>query len=182
MSRKIIIASIIIVSILAVGGGVYSPSFGWLRDANISHSSDNIGVGWIYSYYLTAEKKLDKNASLGMYYLSTTPIQNDPFNFFQISYNRQIIGIEEDGFGFSYYIGFIYCGREISVIDSPFQNVFPDLGMAMRWKLNEPLTFRLHSFYILPYFFEFAYEFQKNAELGLGLGYPFQLLGLRYCF
>ena len=183
MSKKIGIASIVLALILVVGGGWHAPSFAWLRDGNIADSSDSIGLGWYLGFSTSGEKRLDDKSSIGFYYLPNyaPPLNSSYKNSWDITYNKQIAGEKGDIFASSFYIGAI--GMERSFLNVDKSDALPYLGFAFSWKLNpHPATFRLNIVYYLPLYFEFGYKLSENVEIATALGYPFQLINLRYLF
>jgi hypothetical protein len=182
MNKKILIGSIVLAVILVFWGECYDSSSAWLRDANIAFSNDSIGIGWYAGLYLTAEKTIDKESSIGIYFLPKVSHFPLPINLFQITYNKQVIGKEEDAFAFSYYIGAFYIDYNKYYYPISGQNVMLDLGMAFRWRLNNLSVLKMQTFYFMPFFLEYSYKLNKNIEMALSFGYPFQIVSLRYMF
>lgn len=181
MTRKILIASIGLVIILAVGGGVCNPSFAWLRDANISESSDSIGLGWYDGFSLMAEKKIDDGTSFGVFWLPKVNFYLNPLNFYEASYNKQLIGNKNEGFAFSFYAGAISFGNDFMGSSKIGQVIYPNIGTAFRWKISDTWLFKIYTVICIP-LFEFGYKVDKNIELAGGISWPFQLISLRYIF
>jgi len=156
-----------------------TPNLAWLRDANISDSSDSIGGGWEEGLYLTAEKLLDDKTSIGVYYMPTIRFYSYPINAFQATYNKQVYGSKDEGFAFSYFVGLSYIeyGSNALIVKP---NLIPDIGMAFRWKIDNVSKIKLHTFYILPLYLEYSVKISKNIETAASIGYPFQLLSIRY--
>jgi len=187
MSKKIIIASIVLAVILVVGK--LCPSFAYIRDANIADSKDSLNLGWYLGLSFSAEKKLGDKYSIGVYCLPRFDDSLSKYykNWYDITYNMQIAGEKDENYASSLYIGAIGVEREQSVSLAKYPGwvpyVMPYLGFAFSWKLNPyPAKFRLNIIYYLPFYFEFGYKIAKNLEFAASLGYPFQLVNLRYLF
>jgi len=178
-NRKIFIAIFVLITLT----NLCNPSFAWIRDANIADSRDSIGLGWYLGLSISGEKRLDDKSSIGFYYLPQydPPLSKSYKNSWDVTYNKQIAGEKDDSFASSFYIGAI--GMEASSSGGHTSGAMPYLGFTFSWKLNpHPAKFRLNIIYYLPLYFEFGYKFSENIELAAALGYPFQLISLRYCF
>lgn len=160
--------------------GFSTASYAWLRDANIAASSDSVGVGWWVGLSLTAEKKLSNSESVGVYFFPKSG--NFDLNIYQISYNRQFVGKISDPFSAAYYLGILSFNNDAMGVRDIKTNIYPDLGMVLSWRILDESTFRMKFLYIVPCLFEYAHKLDDNLELGVSLGYPFQLLGLRWMF
>ncbi|MFH1826805.1 MAG: hypothetical protein ABH823_05935 [bacterium] len=188
MIRKAFIAFLVLILVFV------STSVAWLRDANIADSKDSLGLGWLLgAYYLTGEKAIDSESTLGIYYL--LPIAQpsaNPVSLFQISYNRQVFGEINSGFAMSYNLGAYvlpFSDASWAVFPESWSEyrakvwgltILPDIGVGLSWKLFDPLVFRLHTILYLPSLLEFGYQYSENIEIGLGIGMPGQLLSFRY--
>lgn len=156
-------------------------AFAWLRDINLSNSTDSLGVGAVSFYpgiYLVAgEKIIDNKTSIGFFYLPTAGIFE---KIVEATYNKQIIGATNEGFAASFSLG----GAGVSGQFAPW------LGINFQWQLFDPLFFRLRTLLFYPYSIEFAFRPNKKFEASLML-LPFSfsnslravsVINLTYCF
>ena len=175
INKRILVALIILPLIF---GAWCIPSYAYIRDANIASSRDSVSLGWYCGFSISGEKTLDDKSSIGFYYLPKYehPLNLSYNNTWDVTYNRQIAGEEDDFFASSFFIGGV--GDEYSSSTN-----LPYLGFSFSWRLNPyPAKFRLNIIYFFPFYFEFGYKLSENIEIASALGYPFQLISLRYLF
>jgi hypothetical protein len=190
--RKIILSLLM----LAIIVGLNKPSNAWLRDANIANSCDSLGLGWLMGFYLTGEKRISESSSFGVYYLPPLSLsgQSQPVSMLQIGFNSQFFGNKSSDIALSYCLGAIGLNSDSAswaIFPDSWSaynghvagwTVLPDVGLALSWRVMNQLTFKLQTLLYMPDFFEFGYKYSDNAELGVGLGEPFQFINMRYCF
>lgn len=171
---------ILTVCAMIVIGGNHDPAFAWLRDANLAASSDSVGFGWAEGFCFMGEKMIDQQTSIGFYGLPSFNFLPEPVEIYQLSYNKQIFGEKNGSYSFTCYLGILH--MNLKARSDLKMEYYPDIGMAFKWKLSDTSTFRLQTLYFWPFFIEYANMIRKNLELGLSLGYPFQLISLKYIF
>ncbi len=184
---QIFLFSLYMLSLLCI------PSYAWLRDADIEHSSDSVRVGIAPDFSCAYEKIIDHQTSFGFSYWPLPFGGNDFQNIFSVSYNKQFFF--DEGSAWAYYMGVAGADLKYSSLTS-FNSttgtfgweykwrgsIVPILGLSYKHQLNDQWSLRAETLYIVPYKFELAYRFSDVLEVGFSLSAFDGLINCSYLF